>query len=192
MCSTSAFSRSCGQLAQKVREWAAAVYAACVDGPRINQPSVPGKRCIARGRLCEWQNCSIFMDSTGSRPAIAGLDPRLSGSESVGVDHRSFSTSSRITGLCPGDPTLLRHSAFAPRMARPCPLVDIRHRPDGLGVANRLGCRDGSSLDKAIDQPVEGGYRVSLTGLHCESQTGKRSLCGRRARPSWSSLAVRS
>jgi hypothetical protein len=32
----------------------------------------------------------------------------------------------------------------------------------------------------------------SLTGLHCESQTGKRSLCGRRARPSWSSLAVRS
>jgi len=32
----------------------------------------------------------------------------------------------------------------------------------------------------------------SLTGLHCESQTGKRSLCGRRARPSWSLLGVRS
>ena len=67
-----------------------------------------------------------------------------------------------------------------------------RHRHgNSLGVANRLGCRDGSSLDKAIDQP-EGGHRGSLTGLHCESQTGKRSLCGRRARPSWSSLAVRS
>jgi hypothetical protein len=67
-----------------------------------------------------------------------------------------------------------------------------RHRHgNSSGVANRLGCRDGSSLDKAIDQP-EGGHRGSLTGLHCESQTGKRSLCGRRGRPSWSSLAVRS
>ena len=34
--------------------------------------------------------------------------------------------------------------------------------------------------------------RLFLTGLHCECQTGKRSLCGRRAKPSWSSLAVRS
>jgi hypothetical protein len=105
--STSAFSRSCGQLAEKVQEWAAAVYAACVNGPRINQPSVPGKRCIARGRLCEWQNCSISMDSARSRPAIAGLDPRLSGSESVGVDDGSFSTSSRHHRACPGDPRLL-------------------------------------------------------------------------------------
>jgi DNA-binding transcriptional LysR family regulator len=56
----------------------------------------------------------------------------------------------------------------------------------GLGLAQVPG-----PLAKA-PVPDEGGHRVSLTGLHCESQTGKRSLCGRRARPSWSSRAVKS
>jgi hypothetical protein len=70
--------------------------------------------------------------------------------------------------------------------------LSYRSHGNSLGVANRLGCRDRSSLDKAIDQPAEGRHRGCLTGLHCESQTGKRSLWGRRARPFWRSLAVRS
>ena len=59
-----------------------------------------------------------------------------------------------------------------------------------IGVVTALAVGPEGAL--AQRPPDKIGHRVSLTDLHCESQTGKRSLWGRGARQSWSSLAVRS
>ena len=89
----------------------------------------------------------------------------------------------------------LRSRAKKPEIAKVAESCGRAGNQIGTGCRETLASIPASWRTGPAASPRSVGFLARngpLTGLHYENQSGKKSLWGRRAKPSWSSLAVRS